>query len=567
MKPVHVGYTNPTLTPDAYAPELRKDIFLTDKDWITHLHGIGATRSGKSKWLEWLCRQLMRERVGFTLIDPQGALAESLVQYLAYKLPNQKIIYFNPSRTDYLVPFNPFRPVPGDEVAVRAGRQAEATLRAWGLENADTTPRLDRMLRSVYHLFATGQVNLNEIYGFFFHHNHDLHEHAVELLADFPDMQQEWRSLAKLNKREFETQIESTRSRFSRFISARNVVRIMSLQEPGIDFGTLFENGHILIANLQDSEYFTEQNARLVGSLMINELWSEVRRRTFTPSKPYFLLIDEFQKFLTPDIREILDRGAGKGLHLGIFHQHLSQLEEQDPWTYESVMANAKTKVVFGGLTRRNAMLIADEIFAGQINLNEVKFLIEQTKFWPTYQRDQVNSKSAGGSSGSTSGVNTSSGSGMSASMGYNPITQEWNDAFGGSTEFSGQGTFTAESSSESWAEGVSDIPIFYPVPFKETSSITPYSLEEQRQRLAEQLMLLLQRHYFIRRPGKKTIPAVTPFVKSYRVFPTTQERYVVEQLLEPNGLSIREIDNLLDALKERLPDDSSVSPHERENW
>lgn len=73
-------------------------------------------------------------------------------------------------------------------------------------------------------------------------------------------------------------------------------------------------------------------------------------------------------------------------------------------------------------------------------------------------------------------------------------------------------------SSGISEQEGQADIPIFIPVPFKDVSSITPYSLDEQLWQLADRLMEQYQRHFMIRIPGQQTKAAVTPFVKSWYV-------------------------------------------------
>ena len=149
MRPILTGYTNPGDYPDDGRPEHREPVFLTESDLITHIHGVGATRSGKSKWLERFCRELSRQSTGFTLIDPQGALARSLVSYFAYIKPRKPILYFDPSRTDYLIPFNPFC-TSSDDVSKRVDKFVEATLKVWGVERGDATPRLERVLRMVY---------------------------------------------------------------------------------------------------------------------------------------------------------------------------------------------------------------------------------------------------------------------------------------------------------------------------------------------------------------------------------------------------------------------------------
>ena len=47
-------------------------IRLGDRELETHVHGIGASRTGKSKLVEWITREMIRNRQGFCLIDPHG---------------------------------------------------------------------------------------------------------------------------------------------------------------------------------------------------------------------------------------------------------------------------------------------------------------------------------------------------------------------------------------------------------------------------------------------------------------------------------------------------------------
>ena len=45
MRPLFIGYD-----------EEKRPLELTAEDLQTHVHGIGASRSGKSKMIEWICR-------------------------------------------------------------------------------------------------------------------------------------------------------------------------------------------------------------------------------------------------------------------------------------------------------------------------------------------------------------------------------------------------------------------------------------------------------------------------------------------------------------------------------
>jgi hypothetical protein len=173
---------------------------------------------------------------------------------------------------------------------------------------------------------------------------------------------------------------------------------------------------------------------------------------------------------------------------------------------------------------------MAKEIFPGQIDLKRVKFLIEQTKFWPVYERDTVYSKS------SSSGSVDSSGTGET----WNPTLEEWLP-----TSSAGSSVISSEQ------EGEADIPVVRSEPFKEISSITPYPLDEILWELSDRLMEQYQRHFMIRRPGKPTRAAVTPFVTSWGVRPERIRAYT--ERLREKFLTANEVDQALFDIHNRL--------------
>ena len=55
---------------------LGRPIRLTPEERKTHMHVIGSSGSGKSKFLESMMRGDLQNRQGFCLIDPHGELYE-----------------------------------------------------------------------------------------------------------------------------------------------------------------------------------------------------------------------------------------------------------------------------------------------------------------------------------------------------------------------------------------------------------------------------------------------------------------------------------------------------------
>ena len=58
--------------------------------------------------------------------------------------------------------------------------------------------------------------------------------------------------------------------------------------------------------NLAESEKLSSYNSRLFGALLVNEFFTQAKRRKRDERgkkpKPYYLYIDEFQDFVSPDI-------------------------------------------------------------------------------------------------------------------------------------------------------------------------------------------------------------------------------------------------------------------------
>src|SRR5262245_35297382 len=85
----------------------------------THWYVVGASGSGKSKYLQHLLQQLIVAGAGCGVIDPHSDLASDLIAQLASYPPHKpwlaspahrkRIVYLDPSRTDVVVPVNLLR--------------------------------------------------------------------------------------------------------------------------------------------------------------------------------------------------------------------------------------------------------------------------------------------------------------------------------------------------------------------------------------------------------------------------------------------------------------------------
>jgi TraM recognition site of TraD and TraG len=524
-----------------------KKIWLSPEERKAHMHVIGSTRSGKSKFLEWMMRGDLRQGQGFCLLDPHGTLYDAVVRYAAHHVLPQEIILLNLASPDPVITFNPFRRIENADISVQVSRRVASTFRAWNVRTGDETPTLERMLRLVYTTVIEKNLDLGQARHLIDFEARDIRAHLIEdLHSDL--IQTEWRELQALKRKDWRDEVLSFKNRLFRLLTSTVLARFMGLGEHSINIGNIIEQGKILLVNLAETDEFARENARVFGALLVNEFFEAAKRRKpdefGNDPTPYFLYIDEFQNFISIDLGDMLDQVAKRGLFTILAHQRFGQLDED---IIDAALTNCHIKAVFGGLPFKTARLLAEELAI--IDPKKVKAAIYQTKFWPTYGRDTVYAR--GSTRGTSSGLGRHSASGSSSSEFFDG--QDWFPTSGVSN-LDGSSSMDGESSADSESEA--DIPIFVPVPFEELSSLQHYTPEEQFLEFAASLKHQFQRHCFIKIHQHETQPMLVPFVEEFSTPQYNLAWYIDKLFKTQKALPAADVDRLLkerDAALEEL--------------
>jgi hypothetical protein len=535
---------------------LKRPISLAPEDRNIHMHVIGASGSGKSKFLEWMIRGDLKNRQGFCLLDPHGTLYNDVVNYCAHRVLGREIIPLNLSSPESIVGFNPFQKANIASVAVQVDRRIAATMHAWNVEGTDQTPTLERTLRLIYTVMLDQNLALPQIQHLVDFNAREIRGQLIDRLQT-PLIQKEWRELQQLKAKEWRDEILSAKNRLFRFLTSPALTRFMGLPDRTLDLRAVMDEGKVLLVNLAPSDELSEENARVFGALLVNEFFECARRRQKDgrgrDPKPFYLYMDEFQNFVSLDIADMLDQVRKFGLFTVLSHQRFGQLDEN---ITDAVLTNCRIKAVFGGLTADSAQLMAREMFINKLDPKKIKVAIKQTKFWPTEETRQVRTRST--SHTSSSGWSESSGSGYSSGSSSGEFfgPEQWFGSSGasgrsasdssGSSSMSGSGSSGSDSYGDS--ESVADIPVFVPVPFEELSSIQYYSLEEQLIELTAALKEQYARHCFIKLPGEEAEPMLVPKVEQFYTAPKNIAWYEDKLLTKNNALPAAEVDRLIAA-------------------
>jgi hypothetical protein len=249
-----------------------KPVFLKPDERKTHMHIIGSSGSGKSKFMEWMMRGDIDHRQGFALLDPHGTLYNAVAEYCSHKIPRQDVIMLNLSEPDSIISFNPFRKAPQGDVSVQVDRRISATLRAWNVEHSDSTPTLERTLRLIYTVMLEYNLGLPQIEHLIDFNAREIRAYLIEQLKT-PLIQKEWYELQELKRNDWRGEILAAKNRLFRFLTSPTLKRFMGLTERSIDLQSIMDEGKVLLVNLAPAIICrTKMHASSVHCLLMSSL-------------------------------------------------------------------------------------------------------------------------------------------------------------------------------------------------------------------------------------------------------------------------------------------------------
>lgn len=385
--------------------------------WLwTHFHAIGPTGSGKSRWLAWLVQVLAQVRNSTTIVlDPKGDLYDLLCRWIAgTRLPNRTIL-FDPGG-DRILGYNPLRPN-GLPIETHARAVREGITAAWGQgADFDQTPQLARFLYYALAVARELELTIAEALQVLYPSS-PLRRILVPRLRS-PYLRQALSAFDALPERRQEELVASSLARLEPFVVDPTIARIFTQQERGIDVHDIVNQPHLLLIKLKLGS-LREADRKLVGRILLNDIVAHAFQRS-DPSHHIFLIVDEVQEVATRDFCAALDQGRGLGLHVIAAHQHLHQLrdEEKSGYLYHSVMADARTKVVFGGLAVDDLRVLAEECFLGEFDPKRIKDELTTLELEPFESRREIVTRADSDTWSATAGSSSSVGSTRSAIRG-----------------------------------------------------------------------------------------------------------------------------------------------------
>ena len=331
---------------------IKRPIHIQDDDRRRHIYIIGKTGVGKSELLKEMILQDIKNGKGVCFIDPHDT-----VDKLLELIPPERaedVIYFDPSETE--------RPMGLNMLEAYTEEQKHYVVTS-----------IIGLMYKLYDPYKTGIIGPR-------------FEHAirnamltvmcdpgatfVEVVRCLTDSSYVQEILPKVTdpiiRRYWTDQIAQTAdfhksevldyivSKFGRFVTNKLMRNIIGQSKSSFDFRKVMDEGKILLINLAKGK-IGEENSNFLGLILVPKILIAAMSRTDTPEeqrRDFYLYVDEFQNFATPDFAQILSEARKYRLNLIVANQFIGQMEEE---VKNAVFGNVGTLVSFRvGVTDAN---------------------------------------------------------------------------------------------------------------------------------------------------------------------------------------------------------------------
>jgi hypothetical protein len=266
---------------------------IDEKDRATHFYVVGATGTGKTKFLEYLIKQDIEKENGFGVIDPHGDLIEDVKGLLALRYaPDEpeltdKVILIDPADKNYTVTFNPLEKVPGVSEAEIASELVGALKTIW---KESWGARMEEMLINSFVALAENDLTISELplllTDYYFR------EYVVSRVRN-PITRQYFKVYNSWTPKMRAFWAESTLNKVNAFLVDDRIRYILSSPKSSFNLREAIDSQKIVLIKLDKGKL--KDSADLLGSLFMAKIQMAAFSRSDLPQKqrtPFYMYID-----------------------------------------------------------------------------------------------------------------------------------------------------------------------------------------------------------------------------------------------------------------------------------
>ncbi|MEK7450609.1 MAG: DUF87 domain-containing protein [Patescibacteria group bacterium] len=309
---------------------LAKPVYMSLDDRRRHMYIIGKTGTGKSEFLKAMIMQDIKNGEGLAVIDPHGDLIEDMLPLIPPSRA-EDVILFDPSDTS--------RPMGLNMLEAQTEEQKHYVVSSiiglmYKLFDPNKTgiigPRFEHAIRNAMLtvMYEEGSTFVE----------------VVRILTDANFVQELLpKVLDPIIRRYWTDQIAQTSdfhksevldyivSKFGRFVTNKMIRNIIGQSLSSFNFRKVMDEKKILLINLSKGK-IGEENSNFLGLVIVPKILVAAMSRQDMPMsqrRDFFLYVDEFQNFATPDFAQILSEARKYRLNLIVANQFIGQMDEE----------------------------------------------------------------------------------------------------------------------------------------------------------------------------------------------------------------------------------------------
>lgn len=321
-------------------------VHMKPKDRTRHFYIIGQTGTGKSVFMSSLALQDIYNGHGIAYIDPHGSEIDKLLE----EIPEHRkddVILWDVSDTE--------RPFGLNILEARNDKERNMAVNAfiallYKLYDPNgqgiVGPQLERTVRNMM-LTAMYDPNssLVDVMRLVIDPNYS--KKYLPLITD-PLVMKYWTDeVANTSAQTKGEKMGYFVSKFDRFVTEKMMRNIIGQPKSSFNIADVMSQRKILLVNLSKGK-IGEENTNFLGLLLVPKILTAALSRAELLGKEdfpdFFLYVDEFQNFATPDFATILSEARKYKLNLTVAHQFIAQLSDE---IKEAVFGNVGSMAVF----------------------------------------------------------------------------------------------------------------------------------------------------------------------------------------------------------------------------
>ncbi len=324
---------------------IKRPVYIGDDDRRRHIYIIGKTGTGKTELLKDLIMQDIKAGRGICFMDPHGDAIEDLLKLIPPERA-EDVIYFNPGDTERPMGLNLLEASTEDEKHFVATSVINMMYKLFDpYKTGIVGPRFEHAVRNAM-LTAMSEEGSTFVEVMRILTDAGFVQEILPKVTD-PIVRRYWTDqiaqTADFHKSEV---LDYIVSKFGRFVTNKMIRNIIGQSNSSFSFRKVMDEGKILLINLAKGE-IGEENSNFLGLVLVPRILMAAMSRQDVPEdkrRDFYLYVDEFQNFATPDFAQILSEARKYRLNLCVANQFIGQVEEE---VKNAVFGNVGTIVAF----------------------------------------------------------------------------------------------------------------------------------------------------------------------------------------------------------------------------